>query len=295
MSCLRHWRITSDAPAGTEVYNVAKRILVAVIFVPILFVVMMFLPPIVWTIVVAGISAMAAYELLRATGEGKVTVELKILSVCAATVIPISCWKGYGIGTILVAGFVLMVFSFSRAIRAYDGNGGGIGLYQILLVIFGGVVIPACLSALVMLKCMEQGRYLVLFAVLLTFITDGGAYFAGVFLGKHRGITKVSPNKSMEGYIGGLVAGIVFAGLYGLVIAAITGMDVSYFSLGLCGLVGAFITEVGDLSFSLVKRQYGVKDFGNLLPGHGGMLDRFDSMIFCGPVVLYMITAFPIF
>lgn len=273
----------------------AKRILVAVIFVPILFVIMMFLPSVVWAIVVAAISAMAAYELLRATGEGKVTVELKILSVCAAAVIPISCWKGYGAGAIFVALFVLMAISFARAIKSYDEKGGGIGLYHILLVLFGGVLIPAGLSSLVVLKCMEQGRFLVLYAVLLTFITDGGAYFAGVFLGKHRGITKVSPNKSLEGYIGGLVSGVVFAIVYGLVISAITELTVNYFSLALSGFAGAFVTELGDLSFSLVKRQYGVKDYGNLLPGHGGMLDRFDSMIFCGPVVLYMITAVPIF
>ena len=117
----------------------------------------------------------------------------------------------------------------------------------------------------------------------------------GYFLGKHRGITKVSPNKSVEGYIGGFATGVVFAVLYGLVVSKIAGDSVNLLSLALCGLFGALATEVGDLAFSFIKRQYGVKDFGHLLPGHGGMLDRFDSMIFCGPVVLFIVRFLPVF
>lgn len=272
-----------------------KRILVAVIFVPILFVVMMFLPPVVWTVLVALISAMAAYELLRATGEGKVSAPMKVITIVAAAAIPIGCWLGKGTMVIGVAAFAVLACCFWCAIRTYDEDGGNIRLYQVLLCGFGGVVISAGLSSLVALKCMENGRYLVLFAVLLTFITDGGAYFAGVFLGKHRGITKVSPNKSLEGYIGGLVTGVIFAVAYGLIVSAITDRPMNYVILVLCGLVGALFTELGDLSFSLIKRQYDVKDYGNLLPGHGGMLDRFDSMIFCGPVVLFFVTLAPMF
>ena len=272
-----------------------KRILVAVIFVPILFFIMMFLPPVVWTIVIAAISAMAAYELIRATGEEKVTLPMKVITIVAAAAIPVGCWLGKGTMVIAVAAFVVLACSFWCAICAFDENGGTIRFYHILLAGFGGVVIPAGLSTLVLLKCMEHGRYLVLFAVLLAFVTDGGAYFAGVFLGKHRGITKVSPNKSLEGYIGGLVTGALYAVIYGLIISAIVDRPVNYIPLVLAGLIGALVTELGDLSFSLVKRQFGVKDYGNLLPGHGGMLDRFDSMIFCGPVVLFIVTLAPVF
>ncbi len=273
----------------------AKRILVAVIFVPILFAIMMFLPPIVWTVVVALIAAVAAYELLRATGEGKVSIPMQVVTVLSAAVIPFGCW--YGIGTVMAGAcaFVVMAVSFWCAIRAYDENGASIGFFQVMITLFAGALIPLGLSSLVVLKCMYQGRYLVLMAVLLAFITDGGAYFAGVFLGKHRGITKVSPNKSLEGYIGGFVIGMIYAVVYGLIISAVTDMAVNYLSLALCGLFGALATELGDLAFSFVKRQYGVKDYGNLLPGHGGMLDRFDSMIFCGPVVLFIIYLLPVF
>ena len=272
-----------------------KRIAVAVIFVPVLFVVMMFLPPVVWTVLVAAISAMAAYELLRATGEGKVSKPMKVIAIAAAALIPIGCWLGKGSTVIFVAMFVVLACSFWCAIRTYDEEGGTIKLYHILLACFGGVIISAGLSSLVVLKCMNNGRYLVLLAVLLAFITDGGAYFAGVFLGKHRGITKVSPNKSLEGYIGGVITGVLFAIVYGLIVGAIENVHINYFSLVLIGLIGALVTALGDLSFSLIKRQYGIKDYGNLLPGHGGMMDRFDSMVFCGPVVLFIVTLAPIF
>ena len=272
-----------------------KRILVAVIFVPILFVIMMFLPPVVWAVVVAFISAMAAYELFRATGEGKVTCPMQVFAVISAALIPMGALLGWADIVIPTCAFVVAVVAFWCAIRAYGEDGAKIGLFQVLLTIFGGALIPAAISSLVTLKCMEQGRYLVLLAVLMAFITDGGAYFTGVFLGKHRGITKVSPNKSLEGYIGGFVTGIIFAVLYGLVVSAITKMSVNYLSLVLIGLFGALVTELGDLAFSFIKRQYGVKDYGNLLPGHGGMLDRFDSMLFCGPVVLFIATLLPVF
>lgn len=273
----------------------AKRILVAVIFVPLLFVVMFFLPPIVMGVVVAFIAAIACFELFGATGEGKLTFPMKAVSVIAAALIPLGAWLGITKMMVGACAFVVMAVSFWCAIRAYDEQSSPIGFYHVLLTLFGGILIPVGLSALVVLKGMDHGKYLVLLAVLLAFITDGGAYFAGVFLGKHRGVTRVSPNKSVEGYIGGFLTGVVAAVIYGVILRTAAGLEVSFLSLALCGLFGALATELGDLSFSLIKRQYGVKDYGHLLPGHGGMLDRFDSMIFCAPVVLFIVLILPVF
>jgi phosphatidate cytidylyltransferase len=273
----------------------AKRILVAVIFVPILLVVMLLLPPVVMAAVVALISALACFELLRATGEGKVTAPMELAALLSAVVIPLGAWLGEAGMTVGACTFIVMAVAFWCAIRAYDEQESPIGFYHVMLTMFAGVLIPTGLSALVLLKCMEHGKYLVLLAVMLAFITDGGAYFAGVFLGKHRGITRVSPNKSLEGYIGGFLTGVVAALVYGAIIQAITDQPVSFLSLALCGLFGALATELGDLAFSLIKRQYSIKDYGHLLPGHGGMLDRFDSMIFCAPVVLFFVLIYPVF
>lgn len=273
----------------------AKRIIVAVIFVPLLLWVILFLPSFWWAVVVTLISGMAAFELLRATGEGKITIPMGVVTLLSAVFIPLGNWAGQAVCVACVCIFVVMSVSFWCAIRAYDEGNAAIGFYHVMLTLFAGGVIPLGLSALVQLRGMDYGSYLVLLAVLLTFITDGAAYFGGIFLGKHRGVTRVSPKKSVEGYFFGFVGGVVFAVAYGLVIGAIEGCEVALLPLGLCGLLGALFTELGDLVFSFIKRQYGIKDYGHVLPGHGGMLDRFDSMIFCGPVVLCIVYYLPVF
>lgn len=278
-----------------EVFDIAKRIIVAVIFVPLLLWVILFLPSFWWALVVAFISGMAAFELLRATGEGKITVPMQAAAILSAVLIPLGNWYGLGAVTACVCVFLVAAVAFWCAIRAYNEGDAAIGFYHVMLTLFAGGFIPLGLSALVQLRGLEHGSVLVLLAVLLTFVTDGAAYFGGVFLGKHRGITKVSPKKSLEGYIAGFVGGTAFAVLYGLAVSAIQESAASLLPLALCGLLGALFTELGDLVFSFIKRQYGVKDYGRLLPGHGGMLDRFDSMIFCAPVVLFIVFYVPVF
>ena len=105
----------------------------------------------------------------------------------------------------------------------------------------------------------------------------------------------MSPNKSLEGYVGGILAGAVFLLIYGVLLERFAGLDASLEVLALYGLVGSAVTELGDLSFSFVKRQFGVKDYGHLLPGHGGMLDRFDSMVFAAPTLLLLVELAPAF
>lgn len=273
----------------------AKRIIVAVVLLPAMLWIMLVPPPLALTALVCFISAMAAFELLRAVGEGKITTPMRVATIAAAALLPFGSWAGLGTAYVNLLSFGVMAVCFWCAIRAYDEGGVKIGFFHVLAALFGGVIIPLALSALVELRRMDHGRYLVLLAVLLTFVTDAGAYFAGVFLGKHKGITRVSPNKSVEGYIGGYITGVVFALLYGVVAGKIAGAEVNLLPLALCGLFGALATEVGDLAFSFIKRQYGVKDYGHLLPGHGGMLDRFDSMMFCGPVVLFIVQCLPVF
>lgn len=187
-----------------------------------------------------------------------------------------------------------MLTLFGIAIRLYDEE-RAVRVEDVFMCMFGGLVIPMCLSALVQLKCMDHGQYLVLLPVICAFLTDAGAYFAGVFLGKHRGITKVSPNKSLEGYIGGILSGGIFLLLYGVILQQFAGLTVSLPIMAVYGLIGSAVTEVGDLSFSLIKRQFGIKDYGDLLPGHGGMLDRFDSMTFAAPTLLILVSLIPAF
>ncbi|MGI5963151.1 MAG: phosphatidate cytidylyltransferase [Lawsonibacter sp.] len=271
------------------------RILVAVVLAPLFFVVLFFLPPIWLTVLMSAICALASFELLRATRVAHHS-GMYIYTAIAAALIPICChfFDGYGGWQIRAVSLLLLSTLFLLAIRLY-GTERAIGFEQIMVCLFGGLMIPLSMSALIVLKEMNHGRFLVLLPVISAFLTDAGAYFAGVFLGKHRGITKVSPNKSLEGYIGGVVAGALFMMLYGVALKTFWNVDVSFPVLALWGLLGSAVTELGDLSFSLVKREYGIKDYGTILPGHGGMLDRFDSMIFAAPMLLLLVETLPAF
>ena len=106
-------------------------------------------------------------------------------------------------------------------------------------------------------------------------------------------MTKVSPKKSLEGYIGGIAGGCLILMLYAMVLRYFAKLEVNLAIMALYGIVGSAVTELGDLSFSLIKRQEGVKDYGDLLPGHGGMMDRFDSTVFAAPTVMVMVWLLP--
>ena len=276
-----------------------KRILVGVVFLPIVFVVLFVLPPIWTAIMVAFIGALASYELLRATGVAHHNRTYLYTSLCAA-LIPFgiyltgSGWQVSYAVPVALCMVLLMCALFMQAIIRFGGE-DSIPMEHVMVGLFAGAIIPAFLSCLLQLRMMGNGKFLVLLPIISAFLTDSGAYFVGMFFGKHRGVTKVSPNKSLEGYIGGIVAGALFMLLYGVVLEKVVGIIPSYLVMAVYGLVGSAVTELGDLSFSLIKRQFGVKDYGNLLPGHGGMMDRFDSMVFAAPAIWVMVSMFPAF
>lgn len=138
-----------------------------------------------------------------------------------------------------------------------------------------GVLICAGLHALMSLRDVYGFQYLLILA-LATYGSDTGAYFAGVFLGKHKLIPRLSPKKTIEGSIGGIILGTLlsvgYAGYLGL-------LETNPILIAAC-FVLTFTGQIGDLVFSAVKRHFGVKDYSNLLPGHGGVLDRVDSILF---------------
>ena len=276
-----------------------KRILVGAVFAPIVFVVLFVLPPIWTAVMVAFIGALASYELMRATAAAHNSRTYGFVSVCAA-LIPFGVyltgngWQVSNAVPVAACGVVLMCLLFFQAILCFGGT-DAVPIEHVMIGLFAGVLMPAFLTCLLQLRMMENGKFMVLLPIISAFLTDSGAYFVGMFFGKHRGVTKVSPNKSLEGYIGGIVAGALFMLLYGLVLEKVVGIIPSYPAMAVYGLVGSAVTELGDLSFSLIKRQFGVKDYGDLLPGHGGMMDRFDSMVFAAPAIWVMVSMFPAF
>lgn len=138
--------------------------------------------------------------------------------------------------------------------------------------------------------------FYVIIAVFAAWVSDVGAFAAGSLWGKHKLCPSISPKKTVEGLIGGFVLNIAAMLVFGLVFSWSYGgtVPVNYLTLGLIGLFGSALSVVGDLSFSLIKRSCHIKDFSNILPGHGGILDRFDSVIFVAPFVLLLVQVLPI-
>ena len=144
----------------------------------------------------------------------------------------------------------------------------------------------------------RQGEYGLLYVVLgiaAAWISDVGAFCAGKLFGKHKLCPQVSPKKTVEGVVGGFFLNLLFMLLVGVLAPVIYGdARVSFLSLVLLAAGGTAISILGDLSFSLVKRGCGIKDFGKVIPGHGGILDRFDGVIFTAPYTYFLLSVLPV-
>jgi phosphatidate cytidylyltransferase len=160
--------------------------------------------------------------------------------------------------------------------------------------IVGALYVGWMLSYWLNLRGLEDGRNWVYLAMLTTFANDTGAYFIGRARGKHKLAPAISPAKTWEGAIGGLVSAILAAIVVAMVLKLISvelgaPFAFGYWQIIILGFLVGLFAQLGDLVESLLKRKMGVKESGNLLPGHGGVLDRFDSLIFVGAVVYYYV------
>ena len=134
-----------------------------------------------------------------------------------------------------------------------------------------------------LLHISSYGLASVILALCSAWVADTGAYFAGTFLGKHKLCPNVSPKKTVEGAVGGVVGGAVLVLIAAVIMNRTLDLEMPLWSAVVLGAVGAVLGEIGDLSFSVIKRQTGIKDYGHIFPGHGGVLDRFDSVLFVAP------------
>ncbi|MGB6873503.1 MAG: phosphatidate cytidylyltransferase [Dehalococcoidia bacterium] len=155
--------------------------------------------------------------------------------------------------------------------------------------IVGALYVGWMLSHWLNLRGLEDGRNWVYLAMLTTFASDTGAFFIGRARGKHKLAPAISASKTWEGAIGGLICAILGAMVIATVLNLISPFTFKYWQIILLGFLIGLFAQLGDLVESLLKRNMGVKESGNLLPGHGGILDRFDSLIFVGAVVYYYV------
>ncbi len=181
--------------------------------------------------------------------------------------------------TVLMLVMAVFVFSFPK----YQAN-------QIMAVFFGIVYVAIMLSYVYRTRMMVNGVYIVWLIFLCSWGCDTCAYLVGVMFGKHKMAPVLSPKKSVEGGIGGIVGAALLGFIYTMIFADIF-VKLNHYMIMvpvMCA-VAAMVSQVGDLAASGIKRNYDVKDYGKLIPGHGGILDRFDSVIFTAPIIYYFV------
>lgn len=256
------------------------RTISAFVAIAIFLVVVYCLPMYCFPIAVSAICVFIAYELTWRSG----IVKVRALSVCsmltaAATPFFVSfeILNGYMTGLV----FACMAIMFIVWLMNYEKA----NLVMTMTSIFGGVILPIMFSLVIPLRMAEKGDYLILMPFLAAWMTDTGAYFAGSFFGRHKLCEKISPKKTVEGAIGGIVVCIVTLVLFAYFIK----LDVNLIAFGAISLVLSVLAQAGDLSFSIIKREYNIKDYGFIMPGHGGVLDRFDSTMFTIPATYFLL------
>lgn len=265
------------------------RILVAVVLIPLLLIVLLALPKVCTAILFGIMGALAAYELLHNTGYIK---HPRLLAYSMISAFAVSLWSFYGMSYVwgMVGLLCLVVILFTEMMCSHVK----LRFETAVMCVIAGVLLPMLFCSLVRIQAVAgTGRYFVLIPFIIAFLSDSGAYFIGCRFGKHKLAPAISPKKSIEGVFGGLAATTLGMLIFSLILQFGCGFKVNYLYAVVYALIGSIACTFGDLCFSVIKRQTGLKDYGDLIPGHGGILDRFDSMMIVGPVVELMLLLIP--
>lgn len=162
---------------------------------------------------------------------------------------------------------------------------------DIAVMMFATVYVSCFMMYVSRTRYLDDGLYYVFLIFILAWLDDTGAYFTGKMFGRHKLVPDISPKKTVEGAIGGVLLAVAGCLVFGIVMQYGFDRQVNYAVLAVIGIIGSVLGQIGDIAASLMKRQCGVKDFGSIMPGHGGLLDRFDSVILIAPFVYYAVIA----
>ncbi len=265
------------------------RIIAGAVLVVILLVVVLAAPKWVAAVVFGLMLGIAVYELLYRTG---LVRHVRLVLYSAAMAFAVAMWSFFGaVHAFAVIGILLFVIALFAEMMADHIK---VRFEMLCMCLMAGLVIPYLLSALIRILTMRLGRYMILIPFLVAYANDAGAYFAGMRFGKHKLAPVVSPNKTFEGLAGGMAGAVVCMMLYALILQLVFKFQVNYGYALLYSLLGGAAGVFGDLCFSVIKRQTGIKDYGNLIPGHGGVLDRFDSVMTVAPAMEVLLTLLPL-
>ena len=236
----------------------------------------------VWFAVVAALSFIGLFELYRIMKLEKSLLGMAGYFLTAIYLTVTYLWIEEGQPMVIVLSvmvfFAIYVFTFPR----YK-------LDQISFALMGILYVPVLMTHMYQIRRMSDGLYLLPLVFVSAWGNDTCAYCVGMLIGKHKMSPKLSPKKSVEGFFGGIIGAVLLGMLYGRLLGE--QIPSLYYPTAFCGILcggGALIAVVGDLAASAIKRDTGIKDYGKLIPGHGGVLDRFDSVLFTAPMVYFL-------
>lgn len=259
-----------------------RRIYSALVFIPLLYVGIAYTPPWVFSGFLAGTTLVGLWEFMGWYFGGTSSLLSRFISCVIAVLILLGMHKGFYPEFLpwLLAVIVPILGGFLLSPRATKHHLPDWSAY-----VFGILYIALLLGHFILLRKLDHGIALVFFVLLVTWLADTGGFMVGKSLGRHPLAPKLSPKKTVEGLFGGI--------LYAL-LGAILGhfWFLSFFSLSQCAMLGvtlALIGALGDLAESAIKRSVSIKDSGTIIPGHGGVLDRIDSLLFTGPALYYYV------
>ena len=263
-----------------------KRITSALIGFPLVAVILIFGNKYLVDIAISVIAIMALHEYFHCFKEQNENKDLRwIAYISAASIALIHVIPSeYILKTIAAIIPISILVLFAQVIATNMKY----NIKDIAITFFGICYIVIFLMYIPIIREMTNGRILIWFIFIAAWGTDMFAYFTGKKFGKHK-FTKVSPNKSIEGCIGGTVGAILCMVIYAVVCNNVWNMNINYVYIAIAGLVLSLVGQIGDLAASSIKRYTGIKDFSNLIPGHGGILDRIDSVIFIAPFAYFLL------
>ncbi|MBQ4600743.1 MAG: phosphatidate cytidylyltransferase [Oscillospiraceae bacterium] len=265
------------------------RVIAAMVMVPLLCIAVFALPKVATAILFGAMAALAVYELLYRTElvrHGRMIA----YSMVTAFLVPVWCWAELQEGWGLLVVLLFVAALFGEMMNSHIK----VPFEHLAYCMVAGLLIPYLFSSIVRIHNGDLGDRVVIIPFILAFSSDTGAYFTGRFFGNHKLAPVISPKKTVEGAIGGVIAAVVGMLIYGIVMKLGFKMQVNFGYAVIYGLAGSVAGVFGDLCFSVIKRQTGIKDYGNLIPGHGGILDRFDSMMLVGPLSEALILLLPV-
>ena len=259
-----------------------RRLYSALVFIPFLYAVIRYSPSWIFSLLISTVTLFALWEYLSLYFSTTSSTSMKVLSCIAGMSLLIAMQQGLpqllllgllGFVAIILTGFFLSPAKMNQHLPSWAAY------------TFGVLYVGLLLGHYALLRNLEQGVALVFFVIIVTWLSDTGGFFIGKPLGKHRLAPLLSPKKTIEGLLGGIMFSVM-----GAIISQFT--FVPFFSTGQSIMLGvglALFGALGDLAESAIKRSVNVKDSGTIIPGHGGILDRVDSLLFTGPAMYYYV------